>query len=136
MPTEPVVVSRIRALADEEFPRFVAAVWRQAGWRVDEPPGDDGTAVVSRPGTDGRERIVLRAVTTAEAVTPDAVHDAASLAEDRDVDGVATVTPTSYTTDALDVADAHGVDAIGPDAVARIVVALDAGDVFARVGER
>lgn len=137
MPTETVVVSRIRALADEEFPRFVTAVWRQAGWRVDEPPGDDGTAVVSRSGTDGCERILLRTVTGDGAVTPDAVHDAATLAADSDVDGVATVTPTSYTTAALETADAHGVDAIGPDAVARMVVALDAGDVFARAdGER
>jgi hypothetical protein len=131
MLTESVVASRIRSLDAEAFPEFVAAVWREAGWRVNETP-DDGVAVVSRPGTDGRERIVLRAVTAPGAVTPDAVREAADRTDGRDVDGVATVTPTGYTPAALEVADALGVDAVGPDAVARIVVALDADDAFAR----
>ena len=128
MLTESVVEGRIRELEDEEFTEFVAAVWRQAGWQVHD--ASDDTVVVSRDGIDGHERVALRTVTPGGAVTTETMHDAVSRTEALETDEVATVTPTEYTPDALEVADAYGVDAIGPDAVARIVVALDADDVF------
>lgn len=126
---------RLAAL-DGAFPQFVAALWRRAGWTVEpENEGgvvaqDEGVVAFTARTDDGRRSTRLHPVPPAEGtVTAGTMRDLVgdSVAVDA---GLTAVSANEFTTGALDVADAHGVDAVGPVAVARLVDALDAADLF------
>lgn len=127
MSSQSAVTDRIRSLDDDEFPRFLAELWRAAEWNVDRV---DDVLLASRETDAGTERIVLVALTPTGFVTEAGVHDAVERRDVHDADGVTAVAPTGFTTAALDVADAYGVDAVGPESAARLVVALGAEDLL------
>lgn len=128
MSSQSAVIDRIRSLDDDEFPRFLAELWRAAEWNVDRV-GDD-VLLASREADAGTERIVLVALTPPGFVTEAGVHDAVERRDAHDADGVTAVAPTGFTTAALDVADAYGVDTVGPESAGRLVVALGAEDLL------
>lgn len=120
---------QIRSIDESEFPRVVAEIWRGFGWTV-ERELDDETFVVSRETDLGRESRVLRVIPGVASVESYHIHDALNRAGTANTDGVTTVTRGEYTLGALDVADAYGVDTVGPESLARTVTALGVEDVL------
>jgi len=135
MSTETPLTDRVRALDDATFAGFVADLWRRAGWTVERKEATAGVAVASRgrDADDDRpvERVVLYAYTPdATLVDADDLREAVDARRRFDADGVTAVTPCGFTTDALDVADAYGVDVLGPDALTRAITAFGAVDLL------
>lgn len=128
--TRETTEDRLAAL-DDEFPQLVVALWRRAGWTVVESPVDDReTAEFVAHSDDGRRRTRLCPFSPAEGVVTAAkvrglVGDPGAAGDE-----VTAVSAMEFTAGALDVADAHGVDAVGPVAVGRLVDALDATDLL------
>lgn len=133
---------RLDALEGDAFPAFVAALWRRAGWTV-EPPDEsevgvgDGAetargtevAVATRESNGRRKRTLLYAFPRSGGrVSPSALRGVVERAES--AADVTAVSPVGFAPGALDVADAHGVDVVGPDAVWRLADAHDAEDLL------
>lgn len=129
MSTHTDTTDRIRDLDPLDVPAFVAALWERAGWTVVDQADWDDTFLATDPDRD--TSIVLRALTHADGhVSGEAIRDAARTRDHHGTDRVTVVSPLGFTTEALSIAEAHGVDAVGPDAVARLVGALDATDLL------
>ncbi|MFC3476467.1 hypothetical protein [Halobacterium litoreum] len=119
--------ARLGAFGDEAFEEFVAALWRRAGWRVasaDGPPFDAARS-------EGRRATVLVPMApSAGEVSAARMRDVVAEREG-DASDLTAVSPVGFSVEALDVADAHGVDAVGPDSLLRLVDALDADHLLA-----
>jgi len=119
---------RLRDLDDDAFAAFVGALWRRAGWRVESADGRRFRA--ERSGED-RPATVLWPLSASEGrVTAGRVREVVTSREGP-VDDVTAVSPVGFSVTALEVADAHGVDAVGPDSILRLVDALDADHLLA-----
>lgn len=116
------------ATLDGAFPGVVVELWRRAGWTVDDARGSEPGFVAH--ADDGRRRTRLCPLPPSDGtVTRAALHDLVDEAG-ANTSEVTAVSAREFTKGALDVADAHGVDAVGPVAIARLVDALDATDLL------
>lgn len=121
--------ARFDALADSDVHGFVAALWRRAGWSVDAAGGPEEMALATRESNGRPKRTVLYAFPPSEGrVSASALRSVVERPEP--ADSVTAVSLVGFTPGALDVADAHGVDVVGPDAVSRLVDAHDAEDLL------
>ncbi len=124
--SEASVLARLAALDDAEIGEFVDELWRRAGWTVETAASADAPSVATRERRTRSERVLLYAFPANEGrVEADEIREVAD--EDERVTAVSTV---GFTKRAVDVADAHGVDIVGPDAVERLVTALNASDML------
>lgn len=126
------VLDRIQALDGDELPEFLASLWQRAGWTVDEKRLDPPAVVVRRAVGEAVERAVLHPVTSSGLTSIDDVDLAIDRGRDRSADRVMLVSTTGFTPDAQRLTDAYGVDTMGPEGLARVVVALGADDLFDR----
>jgi len=137
MSTDSIKTNDLLLLDPVKFPPLVLELWRRLGWEVDERTDWDDTYLATHRSRS--ETTVLRTLTHADdLVSGSAIRDAKQAKDRYDTDGVTVVSPIGFTESALAVADAHGVDVVGPDAVVRIMESLDAKNlVFSpRVADR
>lgn len=120
---------RIAAVDDDSVLEFVVELWRRAGWTVDPAAERAYVAFAARTSNGKRTRTVLRVFPSSDGhVSGGAMRGlVASL---QPADRVTAVSLVGFTPAALDVADAHGVDVVGPDSVRRLVDAHDAEDLL------
>ncbi|EMA70661.1 restriction endonuclease [Halorubrum aidingense JCM 13560] len=126
------VLDRIQALDGDELPEFLASLWQRAGWTVDAKRSNPPAVVVRRAVGEAVERAVLHPVISSGLTSIDDVDLAIDRGRDRSADRVMLVSTTGFTPDARRLTDAYGVDTMGPEGLARVVVALGADDLFDR----
>jgi|GEM_PF-760497 len=132
MTSPTTMLDRIQALDGDELAEFLAALWQRAGWEVDEA-GTDTTAVAVGRSVDGAlDRTVLCPVSSSGVASVDDITTAVNGEHDGSADQVMVVSTTGFTPDARRLTDAYGVDTMGSEGLARIVVALGADDLFDR----
>jgi hypothetical protein len=130
MSTQVATADCIQHIEASAFPGFVADLWRRLGWTVDDGTDWDDTFLATRP--DGTA-LVLRALTHVDGhVSPAAIHELARARTRHGTDRATVVSPIGFTPSSTSVADAYGVDALGPDALARVVAVEDAPDLVPR----
>lgn len=128
MPTDTIKTNDLLLLDPVKFPPLVLELWRRSGWAIDEQADWDDTYLATDEARN--TQIVLRTLTHADdLVSGTAIRDANQTKERYGTDGVTVVSPIGFTETALAVADAHGVDVVGPDAVVRIMDALGASNL-------
>lgn len=129
MSTNSDTVTRLKQLDPVAFPPLVLELWRRAGWSIGDQGDWDDTYLATDP--DRGKQIVLRTLTHTDGPVSVAAMRSAKEARNRhETDGVTVVSPIGFTADALSAADVYGVDAVGPDAVVRLMSALDAADLL------
>lgn len=135
--TDPTTIERI---APARFAGFVATLWRRQGWTVTPTALADRVYVARResasPAADSRAGDTERRALFAAYRPPGGVVDAAAVREraavDLGPDGTTLATNAGFSPDARGTAAAHGVDLVGPDDLARLVDALEAGELLGR----
>lgn len=116
------------AVDDDSVVEFVAELWRRAGWTVEPAADRDDVAFATRTSNGRTRRTVLRAFPSSEGrVTGAAMRGVVDSLQP--ANRVTAVSLVGFEPDALDVADAYGVDVVGPDSVHRLLVASDAEDL-------
>ena len=130
MSTKSDPVDRLAGLDPVAFPPLVLELWQRAGWSIDDQGEWDDTFLMV--DEDRGKRNVLRTLTHTEGrVAVPAIRNAKEARERHGTDGVTVVSPIGFTKEALSVADAYGVDVVGPDTIGRLIGALDATDLIA-----
>lgn len=123
---------RFAAVDDGSVFEFVAELWRRAGWTVEPAADRDDVAFARRTSNGQRTRTVLRVFPPSDgAVSGQTMRGV--VASLQPADRVTAVSLVGFAPAALDVADAHGVDVVGPDSVRRLLEASDAEDLFETV---
>jgi len=125
------VLDRIQALEDSELTEFIGALWRRAGWQVDEATTDPTVIVVDRAVGGVDERTALCPIAPSGVASVEDVKTAIDRS-DRAADEVVVISTTGFTPDAHRLSEVYGVDTMGAEGIARIVVALGADDIFER----
>jgi hypothetical protein len=120
---------RLAAVDDDAVLEFVTGLWRRAGWTVQAASERDDVAFATRTSNGQRRRTLLWVFPSSEGmVSGSAMRDA--LASIDPAHRVTAVSLVGFTPDGLGVADAHGVDAVGPESVRRLLAASDAEELL------
>ncbi|WP_336035054.1 restriction endonuclease [Halobacterium yunchengense] len=114
---------------------LVADLWRRAGWTVETDAPAPASVVATRSSRSDRDRRLVRVLAPGDGRAAAPELRGVVAAADEDADRVTVVSTTGFTRDALSVADAYGVDAVGPDAVVRLAEALDATEDLAALAD-
>ena len=123
------VLDRIQALEGDDLFRFLASLWRRAGWEIEEVNADP-TEIVARRTTDGNpDRTVLYPVSSSGVATADDVQTVVTDG-DRSADRTVMISTVGFAPDARRLTERHGADTMGPEGLARIVITLGAGDLL------
>lgn len=126
MPSE-TPPGRLDDVADGAEFAFVVSLWRRAGWTV-RSADDDAIAFATRTSNGTRRRTVLHVFRSTEGMVSGTAMRSV-VASLQPADRVTAVSLVGFAPAALDVADAHGVDVVGPDSVRRLLDAHDATDL-------
>ncbi|MFC7137891.1 restriction endonuclease [Halobaculum litoreum] len=116
---DPEALGRLSA---ETVRELVASTWRSSGWRVDRL--EDGSVLLATRGperTRGPRRRFLRVLAPDRTPTTPTVRRTVELMRRHDADSAAVISVREFGSAAVAVADAHGVDIVGPAELARAV---------------
>jgi hypothetical protein len=120
---------RLATVDDHAAFEFVTELWRRVGWTVQSAGAREDVAYAVRTSNGERRRTVLRVFPSSEGlVSGDSMRGV--VASIQPADRVTAVSLVGFTPDALDVADAHGVDVVGPESVDRLLEASGAADLL------
>lgn len=125
---------RLAAVDDDAVFEFVTGLWRRAGWTVQSAGARDDVAYALRTSNGERCRTVLRVFPSSEGQVSGASMRGV-VADFQPADRVTAVSLVGFTPHALDVADAHGVDVVGPESVERLLEASGAADLLETAAE-
>ncbi|MFC7098951.1 restriction endonuclease [Halobaculum marinum] len=117
----------VRSLSADQLREVVASTWRASGWRVEAADADEDLFVATR-GEDGetpRERRLLQVLCGGREPSAPTVRRAVEFMRRHDADGAVVVSTVGFGSGAVAVADAYGVDLVGPAALARAVDTTD-----------
>jgi len=120
---------RLAAVDGDAVFEFVTELWRRAGWTVQSADARDDVAYAARTSNGERRRTVLRVFPSSEGLVSGASMRGV-VAGFQPADRVTAVSLVGFAPDALDVADAHGVDVVGPESVERLLEASGATDLL------
>lgn len=123
-------------LDSDEFADLIASTWRKQGWNIRTRAAEEALPALPSPidgeltlvGRASEERLVLTLPTDeGEMTAPELLELVSALSAPGKLTVVAAA---GFTTGSLSVADAYGVDVVGPEALARLTDAGSAENGF------
>lgn len=131
------ILQQLRSLHPDDFEAFVAEIWEHDGYNttVKGGSGDRGIDVVAERDNLVSERLLIQAKRYAESNTVGSpeVQQYASLVHQQDAANAAViVTTSSFTTQAAELAEQHGLNLIDGD---RLVEIIDSNELESLVDE-
>lgn len=125
-----------RDLDADEFAELVAATWREQGWDIRSRAAEETPSAL--PGSvageltmverSAEERLVLTLpAEEGEMTAPELLELVSALSSPRKLTVVAAA---GFTTGSLSVADAYGVDVVGPEALSRLTESIAGETAF------
>ncbi len=107
-PDRTVSIAHVDAMNTDDFEKFLAALFRIAGFEIDEarPGGDRGSVMF---GTQFGKRVVIHAISESASVAVAAVQDAISARNVYACDDAIVVTNAYFTKSATDLANAAAI---------------------------
>ncbi|MFH5800013.1 restriction endonuclease [Haladaptatus sp. CMAA 1911] len=123
----------IRQIPDEEFPEFVAALWKKQGWQttVTEKSGKSFVALQR----DGGEGLIWADPETGENVSGQDLQQFVRICQKYGVDEGAVVTPGTFSEDAEKIGEQTGVQLVDGEKLRTIVEARELHDFVERFVE-
>ena len=115
-------VGSVRALGTDRLCDLVAATWRASGWHVESTArdGTEGVFLATRDDCDGPdERRLILVLDVDSRPSAPAVRRAVELKRRHDADRTVVVSGVEFGSGAVAVADAYGVDLVGPTELER-----------------
>jgi hypothetical protein len=129
---------RFRGLDAEAFAELVAQTWREYGWEVVRPAPEElptGTGDVTEPLDSAVALLVRSAEPRVIVAAPgeEGVITAPTLlrvyAEAAEPQHLLVVSAVGFDTGALSIADAYGIDTVGPEALTPLAESVPSGAV-------
>lgn len=133
--TSSKILETLRNLPPRHFEEFIADVWKEKqGWAtevMDKGP-DKGLDVIGRPPNGGPKTAVqCKRYAEGRKISIDQIQQYAALRQQwPDVQGVTVVTTSSFTSNALELADRLDVKCINGRDLVKLVNRYDAGEIL------
>ncbi len=133
-------LTTLRSLPPRHFEQFVADVWSECqGWATEvmDAGPDKGLDVIGQPPTGGAKTAVqCKRYAEGNKISSEQIQQYAALRQQwEDVDGVTVVTTSSFTRNALELADRLNVKCIDGDDLVRLVHRYNAGEILDWYGQ-
>ena len=134
--TSSEILDTLRDLPPRHFEQFIADVWEEKqGWKTEvmESGPDKGLDVIGQPPNGGPKTAVqCKRYAAGRKISSNQIQQYAALRQQwGDVQGVTVVTSSSFTKNALDLADRLDVKCINGKDLVKIVNRYDAGEILA-----